>query len=360
MLAAAWSQGPLGFSITLVAWIVALRAAQAEVARDCAPDLFWSRFVRPDAAALSGASRVFNLTAERWYGRMGNNEIEVHNALSYAICCDAVLHIMPNKNFPLLRRFLDFRDGSTPKHDETFNASKSCASGLTGSVTFFGRRLFAEEQRPKNWYAPPKCGYDAYGALSYFLFNNTLPRWCGAPPGFCAPDLDPDQLVVHIRSGDIFGPKPPLTTYMQPPVQFYEAIFSSRNWSKIIMVTEPATELLNPVWNHFLSHNWPGVPMIFQMSSSLNEDMHTLWCAANLVFAKSTLANLFVETSPSLNVVYQASFQGSPTSCGAITRVGIQCHTYSLETYNKVPWTSAAEREREMLAYNGSIRVSDA
>ena len=44
--------------------------------------------------------------------------------------------------------------------------------------------------------------------------------------------------------------------------------------------------------------------------------------------------------------------------CGGISRNGIDCFTYSLETYNKVPWTSAEEREREMLTYNGSIRVS--
>lgn len=351
---------------TLVGRVLLLLVAAAGVhlaqARDCAENTFWRRFVRSDSAALAGAPVTYNLSSARWYGRAGNNEIEIHQALNYAVCCDAVLAIMPNTNFPKLHQFLDFRDGSVPKREPAFNKTASCGGSLSGSITFFGRRrLLNDEERPNNWYPAPICSYDAYAALSYVMYDNTQPRWCGAPAGRCAQGLE-DALVVHIRSGDVFDVRSDgkvRKEYIQPPVQFYERVFALRNWTRIILLTEPATGVfLNPVWTHFLGKPWPGATMVFQMSSSLEEDMRTLWCATTMIFAKSTLSTVFFDTSSTLREYHQASYFNSGADCPAQKVDGMQCFTYLLDdTYSKIPWTSPADREHGMLHYNGSIHV---
>lgn len=66
--------------------------------------------------------------------------------------------------------------------------------------------------------------------------------------GIDIPTLDPfddKEIVVHLRSGDVFRPDAPAPpTYGQPPLAFYQKVLKSRRWDKVWIVFENG---LNPV-----------------------------------------------------------------------------------------------------------------
>lgn len=230
----AWQQppAPLLLAFLLAAVLVSFACGEASPPGGCSPDWFWRRYARPSAAALAAsagaAAPAFRLP--EWdYGRFGNNFAELRNALALAVCCDGVVEAAAHRDLPHLQRWLDFSDGSVPK-SVPFNKTGRCGS-LNGS-----KALFA---------GPPECGVDSFAALSTLALGNALPRGCALPPDRCVPGLG-DALVVHVRSGDAMRRLDRHSA--QPPVAFYEAAFSFRNWSRIIMLTEPNTDLLNPVW----------------------------------------------------------------------------------------------------------------
>lgn len=102
------------------------------------------------------------------------------------------------------------------------------------------------------------------------------------------------------------------------------------------------------------------------MSSSLQEDLRTLWCATSLVLATSTLSIFFIETGPLLRTVFAASFPDSrdAVGCGARGRAAasVECVAITLEDYNlgnvSEKWASFADRDAAMLEYNGRVHVS--
>jgi hypothetical protein len=53
------------------------------------------------------------------------------------------------------------------------------------------------------------------------------------------------DLVIHIRSGDIFRTNFPLSHYIQPPLSFYTRIIDESEFEQIYILSE--THLLNPV-----------------------------------------------------------------------------------------------------------------
>jgi len=53
-----------------------------------------------------------------------------------------------------------------------------------------------------------------------------------------------DDLVIHLRSGDVFKSKNPHTAYGQPPLAFYKKVVQHRDWRKVVLVYEDEA---NPV-----------------------------------------------------------------------------------------------------------------
>jgi hypothetical protein len=55
-----------------------------------------------------------------------------------------------------------------------------------------------------------------------------------------------EDLIIHIRSGDVFFPTFNINTYVQPPLWFYKHAIGQRKYNKIFIVTE-GSPFLNPV-----------------------------------------------------------------------------------------------------------------
>lgn len=313
----------------------------------------WSPYVVNNRSEFeNSAAPLFLLSS--WFERFGNNFMQVKQALKYAICCSGRLEIQKkNKHMPYLHQYLDFSVKTAYTNKDDYTPPKNCSTGI--NHTFF--------------YIPsvmslPKCQYDEYSALQYFMFGNDMPYGCISRNVRCANDLD-RTLVVHLRSGDIFSDKPKtaIHLYRQPPVEYYRTIFQSRKWKKIILVTSiEETSNYNPVWTYFqnvrniraaIGNNY--TVFKFQMSSSLDEDMRTLWCARYFVASSSTLSNMILQTGPFLREVFAAekSLFVRCSNYERFSRHGIKCHQISLPGYNisSFIWNNSKIQREEMISY---------
>jgi hypothetical protein len=94
------------------------------------------------------------------------------------------------------------------------------------------------------------------------------------------------HLTIHVRGGDVFGPRKP-KTYGQPPVAFYELVLGAKKWSGVTVVHQ---DLLNPVIPGIFSFcETLGIDVSSQ-SGTIQEDLTILLGATHLVAGRGTFA----------------------------------------------------------------------
>lgn len=132
--------------------------------------------------------------------------------------------------------------------------------------------------------------------------------------------------------------------YTQPPVAFYLRVFQLRAWKKVILVSVPplfeGRDGTNPVWRFFLDRqNRPeGLNMVFQMSSSIREDMRTLWCARSFLTATSTLSGMMIASGPFLKNVFTMG------DCSADVAKRTRCRRFKVDGYSMEKWENTPQK----------------
>ncbi|CAN0165683.1 unnamed protein product [Pylaiella littoralis] len=100
------------------------------------------------------------------------------------------------------------------------------------------------------------------------------------------------NLVLHVRSGDIFSDKI-IPYYGQPPLQFYLEVIRDAEWDRVDVVTSaPDEESLNPVIPALQAKLAAGeLPqgVHIHTNRTLGEDLQAMICADSLAMAGSTL-----------------------------------------------------------------------
>jgi hypothetical protein len=115
------------------------------------------------------------------------------------------------------------------------------------------------------------------------------------------PPLADDELVVHLRSGDVFDSPIPHPSYGQPPLAYYLKILRSRAWRSVTMVYQdegnPVIVALRTAVHHL------GIPLRC-VSGSLADDLAILLSASTLVTGSGTFASGVSALSRHLTTVY--------------------------------------------------------
>ena len=159
----------------------------------------------------------------------------------------------------------------------------------------------------------------------------------------------PDELVVHIRSGDIFGDDPhPL--YGQPPLAFYRwAIERSLTlgFTKIRVVAEDRLSPVIDALEEFLDHR--GIPFRMQIGESLENDVATLIAARGVVFGVGTFGHAICMLSSSIEVLFEASRSGVYLSSFAYLDIFRAELGDDYSPFSK--WTGSPEQRQMMLTY---------
>lgn len=151
----------------------------------------------------------------------------------------------------------------------------------------------------------PERRESAYKTVSLFLRHLEL-----RPSGS---SLSEDELVIHIRSGDVFREFGDIfpTSYGQPPLAFYTLVLKLKKWRKVYLVYEDRANPVIPALEAHLERE--GIPFQIQ-KGTLREDMEFLLRAKVLVAGRGTFMSGIVSLSPNVQMVY--SFENSFSTWG--------------------------------------------
>jgi hypothetical protein len=154
-------------------------------------------------------------------------------------------------------------------------------------------------------------------------------------------NVNDNTLVIHIRSGDIFGGWVH-NNYIQPPLSFYKKIINEFEYSDILIVTQPDKK--NPCIDGLLSWN----PNIKLQCGTLREDISAILKAKNLVIGFGTFGWMLSLISDRIHNLY------CPLVCTDIFDTQYQTppfniNRYVFEDYIKMGDWKNTESQRKMM-----------
>lgn len=249
-----------------------------------------------------------NIWIKGWCGRLGNNIIQLINAIQLAV----------TKNYNVI----------VPRH-KYFSKTYIC---LNKQIGINSKRI----SHPNNYFDSPNIPDVDQNRVLQIL------RGCFTIKGVKA--LDAEDLVIHIRSGDIFD-KDPHPGYIMPPLSYYVDIIRANTFKNIYLLAE---DRKNPCINALLEL-YPSIQFELQ---PLEKDIRLILGAVNVVASYGTMIDSLLLFSDNIKRVYRPSYY-----LRIINQEHINYITIDLNNYKKLlsPWKNTREQREIMLVYDKVI-----
>lgn len=224
------------------------------------------------------------LKINEWYGRFGNNILQLVRIIHCAIKTEALI-LYPDHPF-IKNKILDFRKNLNDENiDEIYTHN-----------FFENNKYFLSEFSIFEYkYILDTYVYDLIILVE--LSNNFL--------------FDNDTLYISIRSGDIFNPhffkNGGHPGYIQPSLSFYKNIIEKNNYKNIYLIAEDRS---NPVINKLLEL-YPNIIPIIENSQSnyiIIRDFTILIHAKNLVLPNGSWGAILGAMNKNLVNLYISNF----------------------------------------------------
>lgn len=241
------------------------------------------------------------IVLERWYGRLGNNINQLSNIINIAITYKHnIIFKVDHKyfNLSIIEKYFNKYNNSEKITDKDYFFNKS---NLPYSNDIFTQNI---EERNKL-------------LQKAFLINdiNKLPE---------------NDLVIHIRSGDIFNSNPH-QGYVPMPLSYYIKQIDKYKYQKIHIVCE---DTVNPVVNKLLELYKNSV----YEKNTLEKDINLILGATNIIFSIGTFVPSLMLLSDNIKYIY-----GSPVG-----------DWEELQDYYKImlPWKNTKKQRDYILTYD--------
>jgi hypothetical protein len=151
-----------------------------------------------------------------------------------------------------------------------------------------------------------------------------------------------NDLLIHIRSGDIFQGDGAHFEYITPPLVFYTDIIDNSNYNEIYLIAE---DTLNPCIENLIKL----YPKIKFKVQSLDEDIKLILSASNIIMSYGTFIPALLKFSDKIKNLYKASY------CKYIEEIYSTINVYDtdLKEYKKLigDWKNTEEQKKLMLTY---------
>ena len=230
--------------------------------------------------------KMRSLHLNYWNGRLGNNLLQLSNALFIAEKYKCILRFISH---PVIKnKVFNFSDGnSIPPPEETIK-SEFWFSEMehVGSPMALISRTALEQNRHK------------------ILKKYVLPLLPYSPI-----NLDYD-LVVHFRGGDILD-KSPHPFYIQSPVSYFKKIFKTENASNILLVSEGDAIIKSPVIKELLKSEYNCTHQTGTISVDLNYILNAKILIAGGI---SSFCTTLAQCSPNLEKFYYPIYEDGEES----------------------------------------------
>lgn len=237
---------------------------------------------------------------KEWNGRLGNNIIQLSNAIHIAI---AFKH-----NIKIIFRHRLFDVSVIEKYFNKYNNSEIITDQFNfynNSKLPFSHEIFEQNIEEKNIILQKA-----------FLINNIN-------------KLPENDLVIHIRSGDIFSSKPH-PDYIPPPLSYYIKEIDKCKYEKIYIICE---DTKNPVVNRLLKLYENAV----YEKNSLEKDIRIILGASNILYSVGTFIKSLMFLSNNIKYLHDKA-----------------CNNGKLNEYYKImkPWKNTPEQRNYILTYD--------
>ena len=240
-----------------------------------------------------------------WFGRLGNNIIQLSNIIHIAI---AFKH---NIKINVQHKFFDV--SLIEKYFNKYNDSKI----ITDKKNFFynSRLPFSNAIFEQNIEERNKILQKA------FLINNIN-------------KLPENDIVIHIRSGDIFRSKPH-PNYVPPPLSYYTKEIDKYKYEKIHIICE---DTINPVVNELRKLYKNAV----YEKNTLEKDIRIILGATNIIYSVGTFIPSLMWLSNNNKYMH-----------GMTSDNGL-ANNEELKEYYKImkPWQNTTEQRNYILTYD--------
>lgn len=270
----------------------------------------------------------------RWTCRLGNNLLQISNALHYAACMRTHVEL-PAHPSALLR------------HVAPGTLMQNATQQQQPPPPRVKRAVFFYDTDMGDVGGSPDMAQRRALLLAHVTPRLNLPTVT----------IDAATLYIHMRSGDLFAAtnRRPHPEYWQPPLSWYTHIVRVHRdrhgaAAPIVIVTEP--DKANPC----IAALCGAVDGVTVQSQSTEHDFATLLHAHHVACAYGTFSVMAVLLSPHVRIVHVPVWQRPrPHMLAAWTPPPasdpVQVLTYDLNDYPRGPWCNTAEQRQYMLAY---------
>ena len=249
-----------------------------------------------------------NIWIKGWHGRLGNNIIQLINAIQLAV----------TKNYNII----------VPRH-KYFSKTHIC---LNKQIGINSKRI----SDPNNYfYSTNIPDVDQNRVLQILRGSFTIKD---------VKALDAEDLVIHIRSGDIFD-KDPHPGYIMPPLSYYVDIIRANTFKNIYLLAE---DRKNPCINALLELY---LTIQFELQP-LEKDIRLILGAVNVVASYGTMIDSLLLFSDNIKRVYRPSYSHILFKLESVQYIATDLDEYKQAM---TPWKNTREQREIILRYNKRI-----
>ena len=159
--------------------------------------------------------------------------------------------------------------------------------------------------------------------------------------------LDKEDVLIHIRSGDIFKSINMCDAYITPPLSYYIDIIKKNMFKKIYLIAE---DINNPCINELLKL----YPNIYFKLQTLEEDIKLILGAINIIMSFGTFIPQLLHFSEKIKTIYAPNYVKLYKTRHIVDyNLGIIAHYSELTDYYErmFPWKNTIEQKDLMLSY---------
>ncbi|MEM8805106.1 MAG: hypothetical protein AAGF01_03550 [Cyanobacteria bacterium P01_G01_bin.38] len=249
---------------------------------------------------IRGRTRVM---VKDWYGRLGNNLIQLANAQYFSQQLGLAPCEVPPHDFLQVDKLFDIH--TTVPRQFMKTEPKLIARGALLRLGGWAYELVNNWGSPEEYQSTQSIFRNFYFSLETFpirpkigdyriLFRNEIGALIPYRKDDC---ISAGTLVIHMRGGDVFC-EHPHPAYTQPPLSFYQAVIQQHSTGEIVIVSQAQRK--NPCLAALLDE----YPNIRVQSGSLMEDVNTLLTAQHLVAGTGTFAISLAFCSQAIKTLY--------------------------------------------------------
>ena len=305
-----------------------------------------------------------NIDLRNWTGRLGNNIVQLKNAIQVALFYDFNIILPGIKNNWNQNVVRGEGTGSNLYIRINDKITKKDGIVIDDNQFYYAKRITLSQMEKQVITSPQTIEILKFRPLQHIpfidnsLFDMNKKKTIEILRNYVVipkpTTLNENDLVIHIRSGDIFSNQAP-TNYIMPPLSYYVDIINNNNFDKIYLLAE---DTKNPCINELIKQ----FPEIHFKLQSLDEDIKILLGATNVVMSYGTMIHALLIFSNNIKNLYSPSYFIGPdrfvdiyTQDDGHSR--INNFKIELDEYHKklIPWKNTEEQKNIMMTYKQTV-----